>query len=116
MRTLHDAYMTACGRKMPYEDLSTAEAIADRLTRQSPYGEMLTVYRCPFGPLGDGGHFHVGHVRGTKPKPAVLGGKTRWSQPYITFTGAAADLPQPKPKRRRHTRSSRRLPPIEGVG
>jgi hypothetical protein len=97
MRTLHDAYVAACGRKKAFEDRARAEAVADRLTQQSPYGEVLRVYRCPFAPLADGGHFHVGHVRGTKPKPVVLAAKRRWSPPGITFEGRAEEVPLATP-------------------
>jgi hypothetical protein len=67
MVTLHDIFVSSCGRKVAYEGMAEAQGVADLLARQSPYGEMLVPYRCSFAPLGVGGHFHVGHVRGTKP-------------------------------------------------
>jgi hypothetical protein len=91
MRTLHDAYVAVCERKIAYEETAAAEAVADRLMRESPYGEVLNVYRCPFAPLGDGGHFHIGHARGTRPKPEVLRARRRWSRPRITFSSTASD-------------------------
>jgi hypothetical protein len=113
VRTLHDAYVAACGRKTPYVELSRAETVADGLTRRSPYGEVLRVYRCPFAPLGDGGHFHVGHVRGTKPQPAVLAAKRRWSAPSITFEGTAEDLP-PSSTQPEKSKGRRRDRPKQG--
>ena len=91
MRTLHDAFVAVCARKIKYEEAAEADAVADRLMRESPFGEILNVYRCPFAPLGDGGHFHIGHVRGTKPKPRTLHARRRWSRPRITFSGPASD-------------------------
>ncbi len=91
MRTLHDAFVSVCERKIAYDDHAAAEAVAERLMRKSPYGEMLSVYRCPFAPLGEGGHFHVGHVRGTKPSAEQLQAKRRWSRPRITFTSRKSD-------------------------
>ena len=93
MRTLHDAYVATCERKRAYEDEGAATAVAERLTQQSTLGEILTVYRCPFAPLGEGGHFHVGHVRGTKPSPAVLRAKRKWRRPEIADLGAGGGSP-----------------------
>lgn len=91
MRTLHDAFVTVCARKIAYDEAAEAEAVAERLMRESPYDEILNVYRCPFAPLGEGGHFHVGHARGTKPNRGTLRARRRWSRPRITFSGPAPD-------------------------
>ena len=93
MRTLHDVYVTACQRKRAYDDEGAAKAVAERLTRRSTLGEVLTVYRCPFAPLGEGGHFHVGHVRGTKPRPEMLRAKRKWSRPRVADLGAPGGQP-----------------------
>ena len=93
MRTLHDVYVATCRRKRAYEDEGAAKAVAERLTRRSPFGEVLTVYRCPFAPRAEGGHFHVGHVRGTKPRPAVLRAKRTWTRPEVTDLGAGDGQP-----------------------
>ena len=108
MRTLHDIFVAACERKIAYEDPAAAEAVAERLTRQSPYGELLRVYRCPFAPLGAGGHFHIGHVRGTKPKPKVLRAKQRWSPPRLDAIGSTEGLMQLKIARSRRRGGTRR--------
>jgi hypothetical protein len=109
VRSLHDAYLAACGRKVAYHELEAAKAVADALTCRSPFDEILTVYRCPFGPLGSGGHYHVGHRRGTKPSPSLLRARP-WSAPRITLQGSAPSGPPeteaaPRRPRRRRRRT-----------
>jgi hypothetical protein len=86
-------YVATCRRKKAYEVKGAAEAVAERLMQRSAFGEVLAVYRCPFAPLGEGGHFHVGHVRGTKPPPRMLRKKRTWSEPTVTDLGSAAGRP-----------------------
>lgn len=93
MRTLHDVYVATCARKRGYEDEGIARAMAERLTHRSMLREVLTAYRCPFAPLGEGGHFHVGHVRGTKPSPAMLHAMREWIRPQVTDLGAPGGQP-----------------------
>ena len=66
-RSLHTLYWIKCGRKIIYAEPSEAFANAEALTRRSRLGEVLRAYPCPFQPIGEGEHFHIGHAPGTKP-------------------------------------------------